>query len=103
VHFYFRGRRLCAVRSGNWKLHLWTVKQGKRGKYRRPVVCNPPQLYSLDMDPGETQNVAGGNEAVVARLKQLADDFEASMVRGKLPPPQWRSVLPRVRGGKRQG
>jgi arylsulfatase A-like enzyme len=103
-HYYYRGKRLLAVRSGAWKLHLWRVKQGKHGKYRHAAVCDPPELYNLENDPGERRNVASGSQDVVARLRRLATEFEEAMEPGKLPPPQWRSVLPRVRrGGKRQG
>lgn len=103
-HYYYRGKRLFAVRSGAWKLHLWRMQTGKHGKYRRAVMCDSPELYNLEKDPGERQDVAGKNHDLVARLRRLAADFEGAMEPGKPPPPQWRSVLPRLRGGgKRQG
>jgi hypothetical protein len=67
-------------------------------------MCDSPELYNLEKDPGERQDVAGKNHDLVARLRRLAADFEGAMEPGKPPPPQWRSVLPRLRGGgKRQG
>ncbi|MFW6132935.1 MAG: sulfatase [Planctomycetota bacterium] len=59
--FYYRRRHLRAVRRGPWKLHVAT---GDRSE---------PELYNLDDDIGEQDNVAGSNPDVVARLDKLAD------------------------------
>ena len=49
-------RPLRAIREGDWKL----IMEGN----------NPPELYALAMDPGETRNVAAEHPAVVERLKK---------------------------------
>lgn len=55
VFYYYRGPELQAVRSGQWKLHLARE-----------------ELYNLEIDIGETTNVASANPAVVERLRTLA-------------------------------
>jgi len=56
--YYYRGLKLEAVRSGPWKLHL------AKG-----------ELYNLDSDIGESNNVAAANPEVVARLRGIADQM----------------------------
>lgn len=60
--YYFRGLRLEAVRSGDWKLQLPPEK--------KPSA--KPQLFNLKTDIGESADVAAGNPAVVERLRALA-------------------------------
>ena len=52
--FYHRGNSLNAVRSGKWKLHT------NKGR--------PTQLYNLESDIGEKNNVIKSNPEVVKRL-----------------------------------
>ena len=78
--FYYRGQQLFAVRSGRWKAHLST--QGAYGD-PAPVRHDPPQLYDLDVDPGERFDVAAGHPDEAARLVALARAHEASFQ----PPP----------------
>ncbi len=67
AYFYYRGRRLEAVRSGKWKLILY---QGvEKGEPRKPL-----ELYDLRADIGETTNVAEDHPDVVKRLTALAVD-----------------------------
>lgn len=54
-------RRLESFREGNWKLHL----------------SDPPALYDLAGDPGETTNVATQHQDVVQRLKDKAEQVRA--------------------------
>lgn len=55
VFYYFKGLKLEAVRSGPWKLHL-----AKK------------ELYNLDMDIGEKDNVAAANAGTVQNLTTIA-------------------------------
>ncbi len=57
-HFY-RGLKLEAVRSGSWKLHL------EKG-----------ELFNLETDIGEANNVAAANSEVVAMLRGIADQMK---------------------------
>ncbi|MBL9092445.1 MAG: sulfatase [Planctomycetaceae bacterium] len=62
VFHYFRGPKLEAVRSGDWKLHL------QHG-----------ELYNLKTDIGEKTDVASANPEVVAKLKALAVAMESDL------------------------
>jgi arylsulfatase A-like enzyme len=92
--FYYSGRRLFAVREGEWKLHFIKRKRGPKGHLSSPVYCHPPELYNLAKDPEEAHDVVADHPDVVERLSQAAVDFQAKMKPGKLPPPYWKTFLP---------
>jgi arylsulfatase A-like enzyme len=94
--FYYSGRRLFAVRDEEWKLHFIKRKRGPKGHLSTPVYCHPPELYDLVKDPGEKQNVAAEHPEIVARLSRIAVEFQATMKPGELPPPFWKTFLPRI-------
>jgi arylsulfatase A len=56
VFYYYRGLKLEAIRSGQWKLHLAKT-----------------ELYNLKDDIGEATNVAAANPDVVKKLTALAE------------------------------
>lgn len=62
-------KRRESLRSGPWKLHLG----------------DPPQLYNLDTDLGETTNLAPERPEVVARLRELADEIRADLAKHARP------------------
>ena len=62
VFYYFRGLNLQAVRSGPWKLRL---AEG--------------ELYNLDSDIGEQNNVATDHLDVVSRLRELAKKMDGDL------------------------
>ena len=62
VFHYFRGHELQAIRSGAWKLHL---KSG--------------ELYNLESDIGEADNLASTNSNVVIQLQDLAAEMDADL------------------------
>ena len=73
--YFFAFTHLQAVRDGRWKLVLkrpadppWTSWYG-----RMIDAVSAPQLYDLELDWGESRNVAEQNQAVVARLMALAE------------------------------
>jgi arylsulfatase A-like enzyme len=80
--FYYRGRRLMAVRNGPWKIHFLT--QAGYGQ-KDPDTHDPPLLYNLEHDPGEKFNVAQDHSDVVAKLKELATQHAAGV---NAPPSQ---------------
>jgi len=63
--FYYRTDELKAVRSGSWKLFT------------------NGQLYNLDIDPGEQQNVADQNPGVVSRLNKYLEQARADLGRSE--------------------
>jgi arylsulfatase A-like enzyme len=68
--FYFAGTRLEAVREGPWKLRV-----------AAPVAPAPeePELFDLEVDPGERYNVASSHADVVTRLRARMQTFAASV------------------------
>lgn len=57
--FYYQADRLNAVRTGAWKLHVACDGQPVR------------ELYNMESDVGETENVADRHREIVARLEKL--------------------------------
>lgn len=74
--FYYRGTRLYAVRQDRWKLHRFTQKGYGQPK---PDSHEPPLLFDLQVDPGETFNVATNHPAVVTTLQRAFDAQQASV------------------------
>ncbi len=80
-YFWYRTSELHAVRSGRWKLqfpHTYRTmrgqapgKDGVPGKYDMASI--DLELFDLETDIGESQNVAADYPDVVARLTALAD------------------------------
>ena len=76
--FYYRDASVFAVRKGPWKLHL-TTQTGYGGQ---PTVHNPPLLFHLERDPGESFDVAKDHADVVAELKKLIDEHRRTVKPG---------------------
>ncbi|MBI3945250.1 MAG: sulfatase [Armatimonadetes bacterium] len=72
AHFYYHANTLCAIRMGDWKLHLTAPKvpNGPGGEKRD---LHPDMLFNLREDIGETTDAAQKHPDVVARLKARAD------------------------------
>jgi arylsulfatase A-like enzyme len=76
LYFYWE-RELQAVRAGRWKLHLphaYRTLAGKPGgNGGKPVPYSQAKteiaLYDLEIDPGETKNVAANHPDVVRQLR----------------------------------
>lgn len=69
--YYYQKGQLQAVRSGPWKLHLALDKRLKN--WGDPDKDIKLQLYNLDADIGEKDNVAAANPGEVDRLLALAE------------------------------
>lgn len=82
---FFRMEPFSWMRQGGWKLirdrRLEQFNQGGYGRAKNAVVIS---LFNLDEDPLEERDVAYENPAVVARLIDLLDKWEAT-----LQPPAW--------------
>ena len=85
--YHSTGGALEAVRSGKWKLLV------KRPRRRRPRKGEPPasqpaptfELYDLQADIGESNNLADRHPDVVRRLKALMDAFDEEVTRNARP------------------
>jgi arylsulfatase A len=79
AYFYYWGRELQAVRSGEWKLHFPHEYRhpdpaghgGKPGKYANLPIGT--SLFNLATDIGEQHDVAPEHPEIVARLTALAE------------------------------
>ena len=65
LFFYYRGTQLFAVRKDQWKLHLLTQKGYGQPK---PDAHEPPLLFDLNADPGESFNLSTNHPSVVTDL-----------------------------------
>ncbi len=69
--YYYQMDQLQAVRSGKWKLHL--PLEQKKKNWGEPTPDVPMQLYDLEADIGETNDVADKHPDVVKQLLALAE------------------------------
>jgi arylsulfatase A len=83
VFLYFDGWNIQCARLGSWKLHVarnntpaWSPTP-MGGAMNLPLA--KPELYNLDVDPGEASDYAADNPAIVAeisrRIAQLLPTF----------------------------
>lgn len=94
VFHFFRGFTLEAIRSGSWKLHFGTgaPAANPNAKKKAAPKANPNappatlQLFNLDTDIGESQNVADAHPDVVKRLQSLAETVNADLGRKDIGP-----------------
>lgn len=71
--YFYRGLKLEAVRSGDWKLRIAGPDAPKKNGGKAAAHEVFPQLYNLADDIGESKNVAADHADVVARLQALAE------------------------------
>jgi arylsulfatase A-like enzyme len=86
AYYVYWGRELQAVRAGRWKLHLPHVyrtldgqpgKDGSRGKNKD--ARTELALYDLQVDVGETTDVAEQHPDIVKHLEALAERARAEL------------------------
>ena len=75
--FYWREKKLFAVRVGPWKAHF--ITQGFMGLGGRRGEHPIPQLYHLGYDPSEKYNIAANHPDVVKRLAAVAEEHRKSI------------------------
>jgi arylsulfatase A-like enzyme len=69
--YYYRGTKLMAIRKGAWKAHFMT-QESYTGN-NKLNVHEIPELYNLEVDPGEKWNVAERNPEIIEQLKAAAE------------------------------
>ena len=74
--FYYRGEQLFAVRKGVWKAHFLTQNGYDQPK---PDAHEPPLLFNLGIDPGESFNVAAQHPEVIAELRVAVEKHRATI------------------------
>ena len=94
--FYYRDDELRAVRKGVFKAHFITSGAYGEGEPRREH--NPPLLFNLAEDPGESHDVAAMHPDIVADLVREVETHRRSMVPGR---PLFDELLPQAQGPAR--
>ena len=75
--YYYRSRDLYAARKGPWKAHF--IAHGSYGgEPRKKTQLAQPELYNVEVDPGERFNVAADHPEVVAEIEAMAQEFVGS-------------------------
>ena len=81
--YYYQIDQLQAVRSGRWKLHL--SLELKKRNWGKGIPDAPLQLYDLDADIAEKNNIADKHPDVVKRLLALAEQAREDLGDVKRP------------------
>lgn len=88
AYFFYRGTRLMAARTGDFKAHFMT--QSGYGQ-PKPDEHTPPLLFNLKVDASETFNVATNHSAVLSQIAQAVEKHKAAL---KPAPSQLVEVQP---------
>ena len=90
--FFYRSRRLEAVRSGKWKLHLpheyRSIEEygtgGEPGRYIQRKIGQA--LFDLEQDIGEQRDVSANHPDIVKSLADMARRFDRELKANTRPP-----------------
>jgi arylsulfatase A-like enzyme len=74
--FYYRGPELYAARLGRFKAHYTT--RAAYGKDERQAH-DPPLLFDLGVDPGESFNIATNHPVIVESIARLVQQHRATI------------------------
>ncbi len=87
AYLYYRGAQLFAARLGKWKAHYFTQPAYGTPK---PEAHEPPLLFDLAADPGESFNVAAEHPEV---LREIAAAVERHRAQLQPAPTQLEAVV----------
>jgi hypothetical protein len=90
IILYYRGERVYAIRKGNYKAHFITqLEYNDRTAHliidehlaieNRPTILEQPLLYNVAEDPGERWNIAGEHPEIIAEIKKVLEEHQASI------------------------
>ena len=72
--FFYKGKKLQAVRYGTWKAHY--ITSADNGKDAQPLES--PVLFNLEIDPSEKYDVAEDNPEILEKIQSLKIEHEGS-------------------------
>ncbi len=81
IMFYYRGRRLYAIRNGRYKAHY--ITQDCYGGPHPRNHHDPPLLYDLGKDPAEKFNIADKHPQILAEIEKIKKMHQTNLVPGK--------------------
>lgn len=76
VFCYYRGTELFAARLGPWKMHF--ITQPAYGT-PKPEPDDPPRLFNLEADPGESFECGADHPDVIAQIKAAVEKHKATV------------------------
>jgi len=76
AYFYYRGTRIFAVRKGVFKAHYFTQTGYSQPQ---PDAHDPPLLFDLGTDPGESFDVAAAHPEVLAEIAAAVERHKATV------------------------
>jgi arylsulfatase A len=77
--FFYRGKKLYAVRHGQYKVHFFTrASYGKESSTE--YEHEPPLLFDLGHDPSERFNIAAKHPEVIAQIEKIATEHKAGVI-----------------------
>jgi arylsulfatase A-like enzyme len=79
---FYRGLEVHAVRRGPFKAHFLTRAAYGEGS-RKPQRHDPPLLFQIEHDPGESRDVASGHPEEIEAIRKLLQEHESKLVRGE--------------------
>jgi len=84
IMFFYRDRKLYAVRKGLYKAHFFT-KPGYLPHNAKPEETkhDPPLLYNLGEDPSEKFNIADKHPEIIADIEKEVERHLANLVPGE--------------------
>jgi len=77
LYFYYRGTQLMAARKGRFKAHFLTQTGYGQAK---PDAHDPPLLFNVRADPGESFNIAEHQPDALADLRREAEEHRKTIV-----------------------
>lgn len=95
--FFYRDTRLYAVRHGPYKAHFYT-RSAYGGDPEQKH--DPPLLFHLEHDPGERFDIARDHPEVIAQIRRIVAEHQASLVP---VPNQLEKVISKPKSARKAG
>jgi arylsulfatase A len=83
--YYYRGEKLEAIRYGKWKMHLPKRDRIDFRDGTKEYVNRPIQLFDLEADISEENNLAEKYPRIVSKLKGMMERFDAELKANSRP------------------